>query len=205
MGLEFGLHTTIYRPGVIIGSSADGKTTTFNGYNYLAKVFYRQREKILQELQNNPGKFAGSGIRKTASGVALPVRIPCSVHATVNLVTIDYAIETMLKLASNRGSVGKVFHITNPNPPKGRKLFNMSADVIGIEGISFVEKLETLQSDPPTNPVLRRYEQKIFREISVCPVPPARASFRQCERPRSPGSRLRTALQNRPKSDSKAL
>ena len=81
-----------------------------------------------------------------------------------NLVTIDYD-RNHAETGEQRGSVGKVFHITNPNPPKGRKLFNMSADVIGIEGISFVEKLETLQSDPPTNPVLRRYEQKIFRRF----------------------------------------
>ncbi len=164
--LEFGLQTSIYRPSVIVGSSVDGRTTTFNGYNYLTKVFYRQRRAILKGFQDDPDKFAGSGIRKTVSGLVLPVRIPCSSDATVNIVTIDHVIDVMLRLASKPDSIGRVFHITDSNPPKGRDLFNMSTNAMGIDGIGFVDAFEKLKSQSSNSAMLQRYEQKISREIS---------------------------------------
>ena len=77
---RYGLQATIYRPSIIIGSSLTGQTTSFTGYNYLAKVFYRQKQFILRELVKNPGKLAGSGISRAASGIILPARIGLSLE-----------------------------------------------------------------------------------------------------------------------------
>lgn len=164
--LEFNIKTVIFRPSIIIGSSLDGKALNFSGYNHLARAFSRQRNNILKQLRLNPEYFVNSGIGVDKDHVILPVRIPCSTNASVNLVTIDHVITTMLKIAAKPASVGKVFHITNPSPPQGRRLFEMSAEIMKIKGVSFVDDRAELLSNPPENRILARYEQRIDREIS---------------------------------------
>jgi nucleoside-diphosphate-sugar epimerase len=165
-GLQYGKQTTIYRPSIIVGSSVDGRTLGFKGYNYLTQVFFRQRNIISRQLEKDPTRFNGSGICKNGDTVIFPVRIPCSTDATVNLVTIDYVIAMMLKLADNAASLENVFHIINPTPPKGRDLFKMSADVMKLEGLSFVGSCDEVLSNPPKNKILNRFEKRVNREIS---------------------------------------
>jgi len=162
---ESGLQTTIYRPSIVVGSSKNGITTNFTGFNYLAKSFYRLKERLLHLLKKEPNEFGGSGIVQTESGLFLPIRIPCSENGTVNLVCVDYVVETMLMLAEKSDSVGKVFHVTNQTPPKGRDLFTMSGNILGITDLSFANNREEVLSNPQKNEMLRKYEELFIKEI----------------------------------------
>ena len=120
---EFGLKTNIYRIGVAVGDSKTGKATSFSGY-----YAYMQRFKALRDKFFQNGKISS------------PVKIIIPSEATVNISCIDYLIQIMLRLAREPASVGKVFNVVNPNPPRTAWLVEKSMQCLGL-GIDRVEVL----------------------------------------------------------------
>jgi hypothetical protein len=66
------------------------------------------------------------------------LRLPCAPHATVNLVTIDYVVSTMLQLMDTPEAIGQTYHITNPNPPRIIELLREGCRMLNLHGIEFV-------------------------------------------------------------------
>lgn len=136
---EYGLETTIYRPAVIVGDSHSGETLTFNGFYNIAKIFILIKRLVSRRIKDNPEKFRRAGIYIEGDTLHFPLKFPCARHSTVNLVPIDYTVNTILKLADAPDSIGNTYHVTNPHPPRIVELLTEGSRMVQLEGIEFVD------------------------------------------------------------------
>ncbi len=92
--------TTIIRPGIVRGNSVTGETQKFDGPYF----FLNMIDKI---------KF-------------MPV-IPYVGHTTafINVVPIDYVIESAVLISQEREAEGKTLHLTDPNPHPVSEVYRM--------------------------------------------------------------------------------
>lgn len=89
--VKSGLPRTIYRPGIVVGDSRTGETAKFDGPYYLLTAFSRLP---------SPGVFLRIGAGRN----------------TVNLVPVDFVIEALARLSASPASLGKTYHLTDPEP-----------------------------------------------------------------------------------------
>ena len=136
---QYGFDTTVYRPAVIVGDSITGKSLSFTGFYNIAKIFSLIRRLILRKVKENPDHFRKADIYLDGDNLHFPLKFPCALESTVNLIPIDYVVDTILKLADNESSVGQVYHITNPNPPRIVEMLKAGCKMIQLDGIEFVE------------------------------------------------------------------
>jgi thioester reductase-like protein len=97
---------TIYRPGVVVGDSRTGETAKFDG-PYLVLS--------LMERLPSPGVFFRVG---TSGG-------------SVNIVPVDFVVEAMARLAATSGSLGRTYHLCDPQPHSPVELTEMFARASG--------------------------------------------------------------------------
>jgi NAD(P)-dependent dehydrogenase (short-subunit alcohol dehydrogenase family) len=85
--------TRIYRPGIVVGSSVDGKADRVDGIYYSFK--------IIQGLRD-----------------ALPAWVPLVglEGGRLNLVPVDYVAGALAHIATKPGLDGKTFHLVDPHP-----------------------------------------------------------------------------------------
>lgn len=112
-----GGRAVIYRPSIVIGDSRTGLTFSFTGYYAVARFFW------------NIAKF----FRKEGEAVSnFPLLIPVVRDSTLNLITVDAVVDAIFKLSEKGGSLGRVFHIVHPYPPKNSMLFETSIKFLGF-------------------------------------------------------------------------
>lgn len=99
------LPITIHRPSVVCGDSTSGETTKFDGVYYLINYLLRR-----------PGLFSilNIGNRKVK----------------LNLVPVDFVVESIAALARDSRAVGKTIQLADPNPLTTRELFDVIAQEI---------------------------------------------------------------------------
>jgi thioester reductase-like protein len=98
-------HTT-YRPGVVVGDSRTGETAKFDGPYFVLRVM---------EKMPSPGVFIRIGLG----------------FGTVNIVPVDFVVEAMSSLSAAPGSLGKTYHLCDPQPHSPGELAEMFAEAIG--------------------------------------------------------------------------
>ncbi len=100
------LPQTVYRPGIVVGDSRTGETGKFDGpYFVLAAM-----ERI-----PSPGFFPRLG----------------SGDNSVNLVPVDFIVESYARLASVPESLGKTYHLTDPDPLSAYEMAKTMAKELG--------------------------------------------------------------------------
>lgn len=123
---------TIYRPSIIVGDSRTGFTCKFDNIYTFAKALSNIRNGHL--CQERSRRYARDG---TLSGEALestaPLRLPGDPNAFVNLVPVDYVADAITEILCKRETVGKIFHIVNPNPPTIGELRDLLISILEIE------------------------------------------------------------------------
>jgi thioester reductase-like protein len=77
------VHTTIYRPSVIVGDSVTGETSAFN-------VIYI------------PARFLAKGLFQA---------IPATPHAPFDIVPVDYVADGIVALSSKEETIGNAYHL----------------------------------------------------------------------------------------------
>jgi thioester reductase-like protein len=97
---------TIYRPGVVVGDSTTGETAKFDGPYFILRVM---------EKMPSPGIFFRIGLG----------------FGTVNVVPVDFVVESMAALSAAPGSLGRTYHLCDPQPHSPRELAEMFAEAIG--------------------------------------------------------------------------
>lgn len=97
------LPVTIVRPGVIVGDSKTGEIDRLDGPYYLMVL-----------------------IATNASGLRLP--LPGHGEGPLHLVPIDYVIDAAHHLTVDERAAGRTFHLTDPEPVKARRVFELVAD-----------------------------------------------------------------------------
>ena len=112
---------TIFRPGVIVGDSKTGATCKFDNLYLFVKV--------LLNIKNSFIKSKSEDLNDTT------IRVPGDPDALINLVTIDYVADAIVAILKKRESIGKIYHITNPNPPRLCELRNLVMCLLEIKGM----------------------------------------------------------------------
>lgn len=95
---------TILRPSVVIGDLEDWKTERLNGPYLLIKF-----------ILNAP--------------LDITVPLPKKGEVTINQVPVGYVVDAALTIAKDRRSIGRTFHIVDPNPPTLREVCLASAKI----------------------------------------------------------------------------
>lgn len=101
-----GLPKTIYRPGIVVGDSRTGETGKFDGPYFILR---------LMERLPSPGVFA----------------LPGGGRGTANLVPVDFVIEALARLAVSPKSLGKTYHLTDPDPLSPAQIARLFARTLG--------------------------------------------------------------------------
>ncbi|CUT01247.1 SDR family oxidoreductase [Candidatus Kryptobacter tengchongensis] len=104
--------TTIYRPGIVVGDSKTGETAKFDGPYYVILLMMRLPSY-------SPFPRVGSG------------------EAEVNIVPVDYVVNSIAYLSRWDETIGRVFHLTDPRPHKVFELVEIFAQRLGKKFIYF--------------------------------------------------------------------
>jgi len=100
------LPISVYRPGIVVGDSRTGEIDRFEGPYYLA-------------------------ILLVMSPVAVPLPLPGSGVAPLNVVPVDFVVDAMLAIAGDPRGAGRTFHLTDPCPMAARKVYELIAQRTG--------------------------------------------------------------------------
>ncbi len=98
--------TTIYRPGIVVGDSVNGETAKFDGPYYVILL-------MIKLPNRSPFPKVGSG------------------EAEVNIVPVDYVVNSICYLSRFDETIGGVFHLTDPRPHKVFELVQIFAERLG--------------------------------------------------------------------------
>jgi thioester reductase-like protein len=101
-----GVPSAVYRPGVVVGDSRTGETAKFDGPYFVLRAM---------ERLPSPGVF---------------LRVGLGGHP-VNLVPVDYVIEALAWLSASPASLGKTYHLTDPNPLTALEVAELFARILG--------------------------------------------------------------------------
>jgi thioester reductase-like protein len=101
-----GLPATVYRPGVVVGDSRTGETAKFDGPYAVLR---------LMERLPSPGVFPRVGLGR----------------GTVNIVPVDFVTSAMLALSAAPTSLGRTYHLCDPQPHSPAELTEMFARAFG--------------------------------------------------------------------------
>ena len=93
---------TVYRPGVVVGDSKTGETAKFDGPYFVLRMM---------ERMPSPGVFFRVGLG----------------FGTVNIVPVDFVVESMAALSAAPGSLGKTYHLCDPRPHSPVEIAEMFA------------------------------------------------------------------------------
>lgn len=101
------LPISIFRPTIIIGDSKTGVIDKVAGPYY-----------VITAMMQMPAN--------------LPVVMPGKGDKPLNLVPIDFVCEAMLAISLKENSVGKTFHLCDPNPLSSHGVFKLIATAAGV-------------------------------------------------------------------------
>lgn len=100
------LPITVLRPSIVIGDSKTGEIDRFDG-------------------------IYAMGILVVTSPISVPLPLPGSGVAPLNLVPVDFVTRATLHLALDERAAGKTFHLVDPNPLSSRHVYELIAKRAG--------------------------------------------------------------------------
>ncbi len=103
---ESGLPFVTYRPGIVVGDSRTGETAKFDGPYYVLGAM---------RLLPSPGVFL-----KIGSG-----------DSPVNVVPVDFVLESIARLSTWEGAAGKTYHLTDPAPSSAQEIATLFERALG--------------------------------------------------------------------------
>jgi len=135
----------VYRPTIIAGDSHTGLTTNFFAFYWYIRSFFTFWKMCTKNL--------------SCKELHLPIHVPGSKDATINIVTVDYVVDMMIKI--QEAGVPGIYNIANADPPNYEWLLKESLACFGVTGPSSCN----IPEDTPSR--LRRAENLICRGISL--------------------------------------
>jgi thioester reductase-like protein len=99
-----GLPTTIYRPAIVVGDSTTGVTQKLDGPYYLIRWLLRQPQRLaFLPVIGDPSRFR------------------------LNVVPRDFVVEAIARLSALPESLGKTYHLADPEPPTCEEMLAICA------------------------------------------------------------------------------
>jgi thioester reductase-like protein len=113
---------SVYRPSIVIGDSKTGRITHFHG----VYAFIRALWSVLERLRRS---VPDAGV------VHLPLRVLGSMSGTLNFVPIDYVTDAMAVIGASDSSIGKTYHLTNPEAASNSMWLPHICRIFRVEGL----------------------------------------------------------------------
>lgn len=124
---------SIYRLGIVVGSSENGYINGFHGYYGFLKSLWRLRKKLLSDWQENNLDCMKKGFSFDSNDI---LRVPLSIDyknkCTINIVPVDWVAKMISKLTILKAN-NLTFHLTYPNPPTVDWLIRTSLPLLKID------------------------------------------------------------------------
>ncbi len=136
--MALGLPAIIYRPSILVGDSQTGETQSFIGFYTLLRALALVARRARRSLERHPGYIDASGLRWKNNLIFVPLRVAGTESKTLNIVPIDYVVQTMLAIFRDDNNAGKTFHIVNFKPPTIGQLRDQMCKVLEMSGVSLV-------------------------------------------------------------------
>lgn len=127
---EPGRTLTVFRPSFLVGDSANGYTTQFGGFYQFARLV-----SVLKQQFSNGGNGASTYI---------PLRIPGRPDDCQNVVPVDYVSRMVAEVISRPEFHGRIYHLTNPEPPTNDLMKRCYEDYFGLHGGYFADPDEVV-------------------------------------------------------------
>ncbi len=100
------LPVSIYRPSIVVGDSKTGEIGRFDGPYFL-------------------------GILLVSSPLSVPLPLPGKGEAPLDMVPVDYVVDSIYHLSQVPAAENKTFHIVDSNPMSARKVYEIIAQQAG--------------------------------------------------------------------------
>ncbi|WP_373653468.1 SDR family oxidoreductase [Schlesneria sp. DSM 10557] len=114
---------TVFRPGIIIGDSQTGQTTTYHGYYAALQLVHTI---VRAYSPNETGLVGGDHVRLTLTG-----------NETKHLVPVDWVSAVMAHVITHARWHGKTYHLTPKHPVTVRLIRDVLEQATGFYGASF--------------------------------------------------------------------
>ena len=126
---EHGVDVTVLRPAIIVGCEDTGSVTHSGYYQVIGTIYkiYLHRKRQF-----------GADFDHT-----IPLRFEADPGMRLNLVPIDYVIDSMVALAKKeelRNSELKVFNLINEDAPIMRNILDATQESLGVTGLTIVDQ-----------------------------------------------------------------
>lgn len=96
------LPLTVFRPSAVVGDSRSGEIDRFDGIYHF-------------------------GIMLAASPAAIAIPLPGDGRAPLNIVPVDYVVDAVHAITAQPETIGKTFHIVDPNPLSAQGVYELIA------------------------------------------------------------------------------
>jgi len=130
---------TIYRPSVVVGDSKTGQNNSNYGPYGILRIVDLSMRKLKQEYRRGNPALRTADIKIEDGKFIIPMRVIGKNNKRLNLITIDYALEAIIRIFLSRNNINKTYHITHPSPPSVCLLKDCLSEVLGVRGIEFVQ------------------------------------------------------------------
>lgn len=121
---------TLFRPSFLIGDSTTGYTTQFAGFYQFARLVSALKERYVDP--NN------------GSRTYIPLRIPGRPDDCQNIVPVDFVARMITEVVANPEFHGRIYHLTNPEPPTNEMMKRCYEDYFGLYGGYFADPEEVV-------------------------------------------------------------
>lgn len=121
---------TVFRPSFLVGDSATGHTTQFAGFYQFARLVGTLKDRFASK---NNGK-------KTH----IPLRIPGRPNDRQNIVPVDFVSRIIAEVVGRPQFHGRIYHLTNPEPPTNDMMKRCYEEYFGLHGGSFADPDEVI-------------------------------------------------------------
>ncbi len=132
-----GIRLSIYRPSIVYGDSASGRSTKFNAVYYPVKTLLFLKNLYERDIREEGGARAREmGVEFTGEGaLCLPIRVKVAANGGLNLVPVNYFTEAFMTIMEECPN-GGIFHIVNQKPRRIEDLIDYTKTLFKIDGLT---------------------------------------------------------------------
>jgi nucleoside-diphosphate-sugar epimerase len=131
-----GLPLSILRPSIVYGHSKTGMSLKFNALYYPVKSLLYIRDIYAKDILEQGGRRSSRwGVRLGDDEILfLPLAIHLPNGGSVNLIPVDYFVESALGIVEHPGS-GRIYHLTSDHPLDMTTLVKYAERFLGLRGV----------------------------------------------------------------------
>lgn len=160
------LEFSILRPSIVFGDSKTGKALKFNGLYYPVKSLLYTRDIFKKAIISGKKNHEQWGIGLDNDVLNLPLNIYLAKYGSLNLVSVDYFIDTVMRIIRSPNAHG-IYHICSDNPTDLLTLAKYSERFLNIRGIKIIyNDAKKITSENPVEELFTKFIEPYIPYLS---------------------------------------